>query len=139
MIQRSEGPLIVAIAGEGDGLRRRARAERRGDDEARVRRGMRGDGRGMGLRLRVRGGAPGRGLYMPLSTGGSNGRGRSGEVEGRWVAWSFGRPGRSGCHRAGPYRAVPRAGTMGRGGGPSTKRPSGRAGTKHYSSSLRPG
>jgi hypothetical protein len=53
----------------------------------------------MGLRLRVRGGAPGRGLYMPLPMGGSNdqdaasnGQGRSGEGEGRWAAWAFGRP-----------------------------------------------
>jgi hypothetical protein len=37
-----------------------------------------------------------------------------------------------GRHRAAPYRAVPRAGPTGRGGGPGTKRPSGRAGTRHY-------
>jgi hypothetical protein len=36
------------------------------------------------------------------------------------------------CHQATHYRVVPRADTMGRDGGPSTKRLLGRADTKHY-------
>jgi hypothetical protein len=67
----------------------------------------------------------------------SNGRRekREGEMLGRWQARppSCLRPGRL---RAALYRAVPRAGPTGRGGGPGTKRPSGRAGTRHYRSGL---
>jgi hypothetical protein len=60
------------------------------------------------------------------------GRGDAGrELAGR--AASCLRPGRL---RAALYRAVPRAGPTGRGGGPGTKRPSGRAGTRHYRSGL---
>jgi hypothetical protein len=143
------GPLVVAVAGEGD---RRADADdrreqrRRGEEADAKRRTRSGEGRGeneMGARVPGRGGAPA--AYIAAvprliqRLGGADPTDR--RKPGRGTGGESCQAGPTTCLMPGRlwaalYQAVPRAGPTGRGGGPGTKRPSGRAGTRHYRSGL---